>query len=52
MGGRHAATTQGFEGEGEECELACARYSRPGLSIFFCLYSPRTIYILENILES
>ena len=29
--------------------LAWAHYSRQVLSIFFCLYSPQTIYILENI---
>ena len=27
-------------------------YSRQVLSIFFSLYSPQTIYILENILEN
>ena len=32
-------------------DLACLRFSRQVLSIFFCLYSPRTLYILENILE-
>ena len=31
--------------------LGFPRFSRQVLSIFFCLYSPRTLYILENILE-
>ena len=31
--------------------LACAYFSLRVLSIFFCLYSPRALYILANILE-
>ena len=31
--------------------LAFTRYSLRVLSIFFCLYSPRALYILANILE-
>ena len=31
--------------------LALTRFSLRVLSIFFCLYSPWTLYILENILE-
>ena len=31
--------------------LACPCFSPQVLSIFFCLNSPQTLYILENILE-